>query len=120
MSIRHGAHLRSVNSVTAPSHEAEAAGGVLCAWRPSAEQWPMKHGRIIKVSERRGYTTNIVAEEDAAKAEAFENTGGARRSTRADRAGRPGTSRAVRRPSFVAGFKPSVCRPGEYKKTQNY
>jgi hypothetical protein len=28
----------------------------------------MKHGRIVRVSERQGYMTYIVAEEDAAKA----------------------------------------------------
>jgi hypothetical protein len=28
----------------------------------------MKHGRIVRVSERQGYTTYIVAEEDATKA----------------------------------------------------
>jgi len=32
---------------------------------------PMKHGRIVRVSERQGYTTYIVAEEDAAKAVAL-------------------------------------------------
>ena len=31
----------------------------------------MKQGRIIRVSERQGYTTYIVAEEDAAKAVAL-------------------------------------------------
>jgi hypothetical protein len=31
----------------------------------------MNHGRIIRVSERQDYTTYIVAEEDAAKAEAL-------------------------------------------------
>jgi hypothetical protein len=34
----------------------------------------MKHGRIIRVSERQSYTTYIVAEEDAAKAEALLRT----------------------------------------------
>ena len=32
---------------------------------------PMKYGRIVRVSERQGYTTYIVAEEDAAKAVAL-------------------------------------------------
>jgi hypothetical protein len=36
--------------------------------------WPMRHGRIIRVSERLGYTTYIVAEEDATKAEALIRT----------------------------------------------
>ena len=38
---------------------------------PSATQWPMKHGRIIRVSERQSYATYIVAEEDVAKAVAL-------------------------------------------------
>lgn len=69
----------------------------------------MKHGRIIRVSERRDYTTYIVAEEDAAKAEAL-----------------------VR---IVVGSEPIVqsigraslklldavgLSTGEYKKTENY
>lgn len=69
----------------------------------------MKHGQIIRVSERRDYTTYIVAEEDAAKAEAL-----------------------VR---IVVGSEPIVqsigraslklldavgLSTGEYKKTENY
>ena len=34
----------------------------------------MRHGRIIRVSERQGYATYIVAEEDATKAEALMRT----------------------------------------------
>jgi hypothetical protein len=55
----------------------------------ASSQTPMKHGRIVRVSERQGYTTYIVAEEDAAKAEPNQK----RRGT--------GTGRAVNRPRFV-------------------
>jgi hypothetical protein len=43
----------------------------LLTWQPST---PMKHGRIIRVAERQSYTTYIVAEENAAKAQALMRT----------------------------------------------
>ena len=35
---------------------------------------PMRHGRIVRTSDRKSYTTYIVAEEDAAKTEALIRT----------------------------------------------
>jgi hypothetical protein len=48
------------------------ARGIDSEPKPAAKpSTPMKYGRIVRVSERQGYTTYIVAEEDAAKAVAL-------------------------------------------------
>jgi hypothetical protein len=69
----------------------------------------MKHGRIVRVSERRGYTTYIVAEEDAAKAEAL---------LRAVVGPEP-VVQSIGRASLKL-LEAVGLSAGEYKQTQNY
>jgi hypothetical protein len=69
----------------------------------------MKHGRIVRVTERRGYTTYIVAEEDSAKAEAILRT----------LVGRAPVVQSIGRASLKL-LEAVGLAPGEYKKTENY
>jgi len=69
----------------------------------------MKHGRIVRASERKGYTTFIVAEEDAAKAEALIRT-----------VIGPGlVVQSIGRASLKL-LEAIGLSAGEYKKTENY
>lgn len=69
----------------------------------------MKHGRIIRVSERCTYTTYIVAEEDAAKAEALMRTV----------VGPWPVVQSIGRASLKL-LEAAGLSAGEYKKTENY
>jgi hypothetical protein len=69
----------------------------------------MKHGRIIRVSERQGYTTYIVAEEDAAKAETLMRT----------LVGPGPVVQSIGRASLRL-LEAVGLSAGEFKKTQNY
>jgi hypothetical protein len=69
----------------------------------------MKHGRIIRLSERQSYTTYIVAEEDAAKAEALIRT----------LVGSRTVLQSIRRASSKL-LEAVGLSAGECKKTQNY
>jgi hypothetical protein len=75
----------------------------------ASSQTPMKHGRIVRVSERQGYTTYVVAEEDAAKAVALiRNAAG------------PGPAvQSIGRASLKL-LDTVGLSAGEYKKTENY
>ena len=69
----------------------------------------MKYGRIVRVSERQGYTTYVVAEEDAATAVALiRNAAG------------PGPAvQSIGRASLKL-LDTVGLSAGEYKKTENY
>jgi hypothetical protein len=69
----------------------------------------MRHGRIIRVSERQGYATYIVAEEDATKAEALMRTV----------VGPKPVVQSIGRASLKL-LKDVGLSAGEYKKTENY
>jgi hypothetical protein len=69
----------------------------------------MKHGRIIRVSERQSYTTYIVAEEDAAKAEALLRT----------LVGPTPVVQSIGRASLKL-LDAVGLSAGDYKKTENY
>jgi hypothetical protein len=74
-----------------------------------SDAMPMRYGRIIRVSQRQGYTTYIVAEEDAAKAEALMRT-----------VVGPGPSvQAIGRASLQL-LNAVGLSAGEYRKTENY
>jgi hypothetical protein len=69
----------------------------------------MKHGRIIRISEHRNYTTYIVAEESAAKAIALMRT----------QVGPGPVVQSIGRASLKV-LEAVGLSAGEYKKTGNY
>jgi hypothetical protein len=74
-----------------------------------SDAMPMKHGRIIRISEHRDYTTYIVAEENAAKAIALIRT----------MVGPGPVVQSIGRASLKL-LEAACLSAGEFKMTENY